>query len=173
MGWVLSPHAQAALISPIPKRYPRTAPNANYSPRGRGEGWAGPLANQRSGNPEGAGFLETTWLLPPELAVLVLSLDPSEGPGVRSRGSERVPVPGEDRTVTISPEEAPAYKQTFPAPESGGTGSPAGPRRPIVSQRVAPVPIPSLGFQKPVKETVAPRNPGFQGQSGKGTAPYK
>lgn len=41
--------------------------------------------------------------------------------------------------ATISPEETPAYQQTFPAPESGGAGSPAGPRRPIASQRVAPV----------------------------------
>lgn len=45
----------------------------NYSPRGRGEGWAGLLANQRPGNPEEAGLLETTWLLLLDLTVLVLS----------------------------------------------------------------------------------------------------
>lgn len=61
----------------------------DYSPRGRGEGWAGPLANQRSGNQEGAGLLKTTWLLFPELAVLALSWTPwrdlesgAEGVGV-------------------------------------------------------------------------------------------
>lgn len=70
----------------------------NYSPRGRGEGRAGPQANQRPGNPEEAGLLETTWLLLLDLTVLVLSPDTREGPRVRRRGEgECASMPGEER----------------------------------------------------------------------------
>lgn len=64
----------------------------NYSPRGRGEGWAGSLANESPGSPEEAGLLETTWLVPLGLTVLVLSSDTAKGSGDRSRGTGTVSV---------------------------------------------------------------------------------
>lgn len=79
-----SPHPQNVILELLGR--------LNYSRGGRGEGWAGSLANQRPGNAEGAGLLETTWLDPPGLAALVLFSDTPEAPGVRSRGSENVSV---------------------------------------------------------------------------------
>ena len=90
----MRPQAPAALISTPhpPNVILELLGRLNYSRRGRGEGWAGSLANQRPGNSEGAGLLETTWLDPPGLAALVLFSDTQEAPGVRNRGSETVPV---------------------------------------------------------------------------------
>lgn len=91
--------------------------------------------------------METTWLPLLDLTVLVLSSDSREEPGVRSAGSGSVPVCLEKRmTVTISPEETPAHKQTSSVPLSREMGSPIGPRGPIASQKVSPVAtgIPSL-----------------------------
>lgn len=149
----------------------------NYSPRGRGEGWAGPPANQRPGNPGEAGLPETTWLLFLDLTVLVLSSDTREGPSVLSRGSGSACKCLEKRvTVTRSPEEIPAHKQTSSASESRGTGSPSGPRGPIESQRVSLVAT-GIPFALPLKagkrdpSAEEPRVPGTKRR--KGTAPHK
>lgn len=87
-----APRPSGAHLPPPPSGILGLLGRLNYSPRGRGEGWAGSLANQSPGNPEGAGLLETTWPVPLGLAVLVLSSDTAEGLGVRNRGTGTVSV---------------------------------------------------------------------------------
>lgn len=116
----------------------------NYSPRGRGEGRAGSLANRSPGSPERAGLLETTWLVPPAVSGSSPVLGHSRG--IWQRGWDCVCVCLEKRVTVTHVSQRNPCTQAPSAPEIVGAGSPQGPRGPIGSQRVAPVAtgIPSL-----------------------------
>lgn len=79
-------------------------------------------------------------------------------------------------TVPRSPGESPAHKQTGSAPESGGTGSPQGPRGLIGSQRVPPVatggPL-ALPLEARKGDSSAEEPQILGTERGKGTAPHK